>query len=133
MQLAELYGMGLVGIVCVIVIVPKASEFSEITISDTQSISIVLKDADGNIIANAPITYTVNGVENATTTDNDGRFVIQGENGALITINYAGNDAIAGTNMTLKMNTATAPEIAKVASWWSVSSCFHLRLFSTNS
>ena len=43
------------------VVVPRASEFGEITIGDDQSVSIVLKDEDGNAIANAQIAYAVNG------------------------------------------------------------------------
>ena len=37
------------------VIVPIASEFSDIVISDDLSIFIVLKDENGNIISNSPI------------------------------------------------------------------------------
>ena len=99
----------------------KASEFSEITIGDNQTISLVLKDEDGNVIANAPITYTVNGAVNTTTTDNNGKFTIQGENGALITIAYAGDANITGTNTTLKLNSQVVPEVVKVAAHFNIS------------
>ena len=69
----------------------KTSQLSDIVIGDDQSISIVLKDSDGNIIAEAPITSTVNGAVQNITTDKDGKFTVKGENGAVITINYAGD------------------------------------------
>jgi uncharacterized coiled-coil protein SlyX len=101
--------------------IKKASEFSEITIGDNQTISLVLKDEDGNVIANAPITYAVNGAVNTTTTDEDGKFTIQGEDGALITIAYAGDANITGTNTTLKLNGQVVPEVVKVAAHFNIS------------
>ena len=102
-------------------VIPKSSEFSEITISDDLTISIVLKDSDGNVIAVAPIAFTVNGVVQTTTTDKDGKFTVKGENGALITINYAGDANITGTNTTLKLNRPAVPEVVKIASQFNVS------------
>ena len=81
----------------------------------------MLKDGDGNIIASAPITYTVNGAVQFTTTDNDGKFTVKGEDGALITINYAGDANITGTNITLKLNSAAVPEVVKVAAQFNIS------------
>jgi hypothetical protein len=102
-------------------VVQKSSEFGEITISDDQSISIVLKYSDGNVISDAPITYTVNGAAQSTTTDKDGKFTVKGENGAVITINYVGNDNITGTNTTLKLNNVVVPEVVKVAAQFNIS------------
>ena len=102
------------------VVIPKASEFSEITIGDDQNISIVLKDADGNVIANAPITYSVNGIAKTTTTDAEGKFIIAGENGAVIVIKYAGNEYIIGTNTTLTLNNPVVPVIVKVESRFNI-------------
>ena len=102
-------------------VIPKSSEFSEITISDDQSISIVLKDGDGNVIADAPIAYSVNGVVQTTTTDKDGKFTVKGENGAVITINYAGNVNITGSNTTLKLNSPVVPEVVKITSQFNIS------------
>ena len=102
-------------------VVPKSSEFSEITINDDLTISIVLKDSDGNVIASAPITYIVNGAVQFTTTDNDGKFTVKGEDGALIIINYAGDANITGTNITLKLNSAVVPEVVKVAAQFNIS------------
>ncbi|WP_405275772.1 hypothetical protein, partial [Methanobrevibacter sp.] len=95
-------------------VVLKSSEFSEITISDDQSISIVLKDSDGNVIADAPITYAVNGAANTTLTDKDGKFTIKAENGGAITISYAGNDTLYGINTTLTLNGPSVPSVVKV-------------------
>ena len=101
-------------------IVPKSSELSEITISDDLTISMVLKDGDGNVIANASITYTVNGKEGTTTTDKEGKFTITGENGAVITVKYAGNENITGVETTLKLNNAVNPSVVKVASHFDI-------------
>ena len=102
-------------------VIPKSSEFSEITISDDQSISIVLKDGDGNVIADVPIVYTVNGSVQTTTTDKNGKFTVKGENGAVITINYVGNANITGSNTTLKLNSPVVPEVVKIASQFNIS------------
>ena len=103
------------------VVVPKASEFGEITIGDDQSVSLVLKDADGNAIANAQITYTVNGKAGTTITDGDGKFTIKGEDGATLTIDYAGNETILGTNTLLKLNNHIAPVVDKIVSHFDIS------------
>ena len=99
----------------------KTSQLSDIVIGDDQSISIVLKDSDGNVIAEAPITSTVNGIVQNITTDKDGKFTVKGENGAVITINYAGDANITGTNTTLKLNSAAVPEVVKVAAQFNIS------------
>ena len=102
------------------VVLPIASEFSEISIGDNQIISIVLKDAEGQVITNAPIIYSVNGVINNTVADVDGKFTIKGENGAVIFINYEGNAFIIGTNTTLTLNNPV-PIALKVTSHFNVS------------
>ena len=101
--------------------VQKISEFCEITISDYQTISIVLKDGDGNVIANAPITYTINGAAKTTSTDKNGKFTVKSENGTLIIINYSGNDNITGTNITLKLNNAVVHNVVKVTTQFNIS------------
>ena len=103
------------------VVVPRASEFGEITIGDDQSVSLVLKDEDGNAIANALIAFTVNGKAGNVTSDGDGKFTIVGEDGATITVNYAGNDTILGTNLTLKLNSPVVPVVVKVATLFNIS------------
>ena len=95
------------------VIVPISSEFTDIVINDDLNISMVLKDGNGNPISNAPIRYSVNGVSNNTTTLNDGSFVIKGENGAVITVIYEGNETIKGTNITVSL-APVVPVVVKV-------------------
>ncbi|WP_405277715.1 Ig-like domain repeat protein [Methanobrevibacter sp.] len=94
-------------------VVLKSSEFSEITIGDDQSISIALKDSEGNVIVSAPITYALNGAVNTALTDKDGKFTIKGENGAVIAISFAGNDEISGVNTTLTFNSPSVPSVVK--------------------
>ena len=95
------------------VIIPIASEFCEITIGDDLSIYIVLKDENGNVIANAPISYVVNGTAGTTTTAADGSFTIKAVNGAKVDIKYAGNETILPTNLTLTFNVPDVPVVVK--------------------
>ncbi|WP_405274217.1 carboxypeptidase-like regulatory domain-containing protein [Methanobrevibacter sp.] len=95
------------------VIIPIASEFSDITIGDDLSINIVLKDENGDVIANAPITYVVNGTAGTTTTAADGSFTINAVNGAKVEIKYAGNETILPTNLTLTFNVPVGPVVVK--------------------
>ncbi|WP_405291578.1 beta strand repeat-containing protein [Methanobrevibacter sp.] len=101
-------------------VIPIASEFTEITIADDQSISIVLKDGTGKVIANAPVKYAVNGVATVTTTDANGKFTIKGESGAVIAINYAGNENILGINTTLTLNSPQIPTVIKVLTHFNI-------------
>ena len=103
------------------VVIPMSSEFGEITIYDNQSVSIVLKNWAGGVIAYAPIEYVVNGVAGNTTTDGEGKFIIEGVNGAIINIKYGGNDFIVGTNINLTLNNPVGPVVVKVASHFNVS------------
>jgi hypothetical protein len=102
------------------VITPKISEFGEITIGDDQTLSVVLRDDTGNVIANAPIAYAVNGVAGNTTTADDGSFAVKGENGAVISINYEGNETVRGTNLTLTLNNPVIPPVVKVESRFNI-------------
>ena len=102
------------------VIVPIASEFGDIVISDDLSISVVLKDANGNPIANAPIKYSINGSANNVTTDNEGKFTIKAQNGDEITISYDGNATIIGTTTTLKLNASAPPTVIKLATRFAI-------------
>ena len=102
-------------------VIKKASELSEITIGDDQTVSFVLNDEDGKAIASAPIAYAVNGKASTLNTDASGKFTIKGENGAVITIKYAGNDNITGINTTLKLNSPDVPTVVKVASQFNIS------------
>ena len=104
------------------VVIPIASEFGDITIDDDLSISMVLKEETGKAIANAQITYTINGVSNTTTTDANGKFTIKAQNGVEIFISYAGNGTILGTNTTLKLNSPAVPSVVKLATRFNIDS-----------
>ena len=99
---------------------PIASEFTEIVIQDDLNISFVLKDANGNAIANAPITYIINGTANTTTTAADGSFVIPAADGVSIDVQFEGNETVLGTNITIKLNVPAVPVVVKVASHFNI-------------
>ena len=80
----------------------KASKFAEVSIV-RNNVTLILSDENGNPISGANITYTVNGVSNATVSDADGSFVIIGEPGAEIVVNYAENNVYLASNITINM------------------------------
>ena len=100
------------------VVVPVASEFSDIVIDENMNISFVLKDANGNAIANVPITYTVNGIANTTTTSADGSFVIAGDKGVTIVVSYEGNENVSATNTSLKFTAQDVPTVVKIQAFF---------------
>ena len=103
------------------VIIPKSSEFSDITIDDDMMISFILKDEDGNAIWNAVIKYN-DGSEKTTKTDYHGKFTIQAKNNVLITIRYDGNETISGTATALKLNIPDAPGVVQLPSRFNIDS-----------
>ena len=80
----------------------KASKFAEVSIV-RNNVTLILSDENGNPISGANITYTVNGVSNATVSDANGSFVIIGEAGAEIVVNYAENNVYLASNITINM------------------------------
>ena len=97
----------------------KESRFRNLTVGNDFVIYIVLKDETDNIIANAPITYTINGTAGTTTTAADGSFTIKTANGAKVFIKYAGNETILPTNLTLTIN-IPAPSVVKIATHFDI-------------
>jgi len=86
------------------VIVGKiASKFAEVIIVKND-VTLILSDENGNAISGANISYAVNGVSNATVSDDKGSFVIAAEPGASILVDYAGSAVYAPSNITIKMN-----------------------------
>ena len=102
------------------VIIPISSEFSDVTVGDDLSIYIVLKDETGKVIANAPITYAVDGTAGTTTTAADGSFTIKAVNGAKVDIRYAGNETILPTNLTLTFDVPDVPVVVKTATHFDI-------------
>ena len=100
-------------------IAPVASEFCEIVIGDDLSVTLVLKDEKGNVISNAQVLCTIDGVKTTQSTDSEGSLTVKGKNGAVIDVSYEGNDTIIGTYKTLKLNNEVAP-IVKVESKFNI-------------
>ncbi|WP_298502550.1 Ig-like domain-containing protein, partial [uncultured Methanobrevibacter sp.] len=93
--------------------VPVASKFTNIVIG-MGNISAVLMDADGHAIANAPISYKINGVESEATTDSNGAFVIMLDKNAVVDIIYAGMNQMHQLNITITANTVVPVRSATV-------------------
>ena len=70
------------------------SKFTNITVSGDGTVSAILKDSTGKAIANAPVTYTINGVANSTVSGADGLVTIKAASNTEVVIAYAGTDEI---------------------------------------
>jgi len=80
------------------------SKFSEVVIV-ANNVTLTLCDENGNPISGANITYAIDGVSNATVSDDNGSFVIVAASGAEIFVDYAGSDDYVGSNITIKLAT----------------------------
>ena len=98
-----------------------ASEFSEIIIGDDFAVTMVLKDINGNIIANVPIKYTIDNVLSNTQTNGKGLFSIVGKPGASISVVYEGNNKFSATNTTLILNNQVVPSVVEVSTHFNIS------------
>ena len=98
---------------------PMACEFSDIVVGEDLSVSLVLKDEKGNVIVNAPIICSVDGVKSTKSTDGNGLVVIEGKNGAAIDVNYEGNDTFLATSKTIKLNNQATP-VVRVSSLFNI-------------
>ena len=96
------------------------TEFREITVNDDLNISFVLKDVNGNVIANAPISYTIDGITGNKTTDSKGSFAVASKDGATISVNYAGDDTFGGTNMKFTFHGSNVPVVLNIASRFNI-------------
>ena len=99
---------------------PISTEFREITVNDDLNISFVLKDVNGNVIANAPISYTIDGITGKKTTDSKGSFAVASKDGATITVNYDGDDTFGGTNMKFTFKGSNVPVVLNIASRFNI-------------
>ena len=93
---------------------PAASKFVNITVINDSNISAVLMDENGMAIANAPVTYSVDGKSASVVTDSNGKFMVDVGNGAVAVISYAGNADHLASNITIKFNNA-APAVRKTS------------------
>ena len=87
-------------------LVKVSTEFSDIVVTGNV-VSLVLKDADGNAIADANVSYTIDGVAKTAVTADDGSFEIVGQIGALINIDYAGNSSYLPSNISIMLDSIT--------------------------
>ncbi len=83
---------------------PLVTEFTDITVSNDLSMSAVLVDENGDVIANAPINYTVGGESGSVVTDSNGLFTVKSKNGVLMTVVYAGDDDHLAFNISIKFD-----------------------------
>ena len=71
----------------------------------SNNVTLTLCDENGNPISGANITYAIDGVSNATVSDDNGSFVIVAASGAEIFVDYAGSEDYVGSNITIKLTT----------------------------
>ena len=96
-------------------------EFGDITIDNDLTVTMVLKDKKGNVIADVPIKYVISGRITNTRTDNNGLITINGSEGQVISVEFEGNENFAPTNTTLTVNNPVAPSVVKVSTHFNIS------------
>ena len=92
-----------------------------------------LVDDEGSPIANAVITYTING-ENATnvTTDTDGVFQVQGAANSIVDIVFAGSEGADAANTTLVIKDV-APTVVRLGSQFNVTEGVSIKTYAVDS
>jgi hypothetical protein len=78
------------------------SQFTNITVSGTGVVTVVLTDSTGKAIPNANVSYTIDGVQTNATTDAFGRLSVDAAN-KIVAINYAGDKSYLPTNIDLNL------------------------------
>ncbi|WP_298521426.1 Ig-like domain repeat protein [uncultured Methanobrevibacter sp.] len=79
------------------------SELKDIVVSGDGKITAVLVDDAGAPIANANITYAINGKQFKTATDASGVIVINASANSVVDIKYDGSDVILPSNTTIEL------------------------------
>ena len=95
------------------IVIPKAdlvqTQVAISSVNDTK-ITGTLKDISGNGVNAAVLTYSINGgAAVSITTDDDGVFIINGESGKTVDINFAATDKFAASSSSI-----TLPEVKTV-------------------
>ena len=80
------------------------SALSIISVSGKGMITGFLADDLGNPIANAIISYKMNNLEDNTTTDANGLFVIQAISNCVVEMTYAGNSTLLASNASITLD-----------------------------
>ena len=91
-----------------------SSEFVNVTVDGSGFIDAVLVDSMGNPIANATVVCKINGVEANITTDENGWFLLNNTNNAIVEFSYAGTDSIEPANMTINLQNIAPSKTATV-------------------
>lgn len=93
------------------IVIPKAELVQTqiaITAVDGTKITGVLKDISGNVIDGAALSYSINnGAAVNITTDDNGIFIINGESGKLVSINFAATDKFAASANSVTLTPVT--------------------------
>ena len=97
-----------------------STEFDQITLNDDMSLSMVLKDQFGNVIANDPVSYDIKGISKTALTDLNGAFTISAKNGDEITVKYGGNNTFTATMLKLTLNIRDVFSVVKVDSRFNI-------------
>ncbi|WP_298501607.1 DUF3344 domain-containing protein [uncultured Methanobrevibacter sp.] len=90
------------------------SRFDDMTINGNGTISAALLNGNGKPIANEKIVYKVNGVENTTTTDENGVFSIDAGSNALVEFGFAGSKINTPVNSSIVLKDIAPKRVATV-------------------
>jgi len=91
-----------------------SSEFVNITVDGSGYIDAVLVNSMGDAIANATVVYKINGAEANITTDENGWFLLNNTNNAIVEFSYAGSDFIEPANVTINLQNIAPSKTATV-------------------
>ena len=106
------------------IVIPKAELVqTQIVISNTDGTKItgILKDISGKAINGADLTYSINnGADVKVTTDENGVFIINGEFGKSVAINFAATDKFAASATSFTLPAQAIKTVTKIVSKKSV-------------
>ena len=100
---------------------PINSNFDDIVVWDNFTVTMILKDENGNVIDNVPIKYSVNDALGNAESDAKGLVAIPAKSGAVINVVFEGNDEWDGTNITLKLHNPVTPSVVEVSTHFNIS------------
>ena len=93
-------------------ITPVKTVISIISVDENFLITGVLKDENGNVLANMEITYTANGENITVVTDSEGKFTAQGADNNKYTFAFNGLYELAESEKSITFNNVAANETA---------------------
>ena len=104
------------------------TEFADITVNE-KVVTLILRDANGNTVSGANISYTIKGTVKNAVTGSDGSVSITGDYGVVINIDYAGDDTYLATNTSIKFDNAV-PEI--LATQFNVTNGYIIQVYAVD-